>query len=649
MGLILDGTSGISASGNITAGNFFVTGAFTPASLSVVGNVQGDYIKGNGSALTAINGANVTGAVPSATGAATATTAATVTTAAQPNITSVGILSSVSVSGTATAGQFTGEGGNLSNIQGANVTGIVAQATQANYANTANAVAGSNVSGTVGSATTAATVTTAAQPNITSVGALSSLSVSGNITAPNVVLSGYVAATQGLQASSNYTGPYVDGLALDYVTGNGRISVGTLDGIIFYNGGVASTELAALSSAGAFSATGNLSGGNLSVGTGTVIGGGLTIFANTISTANTTMYLDPLADGVGTGNVVVLGNLDVRGTTTTINSNTVAINDLTFVVANNASSSAQADGAGLAVGPDPSHYAELTFNTAGNTWVSSIALSVVGNIATGGTIDATANITGGNIKTGGLISSTGNITGGNINGQLLSGTTVSITGNIYASNASATGSMYATAFVGSLTGTATTATTAATVTTAAQPNITSVGTLSSLYVSGAISVGGGIVNTAGNAVGNIGGTGAYFNTIFAKATSALYADLAEMYCADAAYVPGTVVEFGGEQEVTQTTQSHSVTVAGIVSTNPSYLMNATLACENSLEIALVGRVPCFVVGTIRKGDRLVASGTPGAATALNMNLYQPGCIVGKALEDYNSTEVGTIEVAVGRI
>ena len=158
-----------------------------------------------------------------------------------------------------------------------------------------------------------------------------------------------------------------------------------------------------------------------------------------------------------------------------------------------------------------------------------------------------------------------------------------------------------------------------------------------------------IVNAAGNGVGNIGSSATYFNTVFAKATSAQYADLAEMYCADAEYAPGTVLEFGGEQEVTITTQSHSTRVAGIVSTNPSYLMNSTLTCVDAVEVALVGRVPCQVVGTIAKGDRLVASSTPGTATRLDMAQYQPGCIIGKALESYDSDTVGTIEVAVGRI
>jgi hypothetical protein len=237
----------------------------------------------------------------------------------------------------------------------------------------------------------------------------------------------------------------------------------------------------------------------------------------------------------------------------------------------------------------------------------TVSVSTVGNIAvfstTGisvlGTIVGNGNITGGNILTVGLMSSTGNITGGNI----LTGGLVSATGNITSGNLS-------------------------------------VGT-------GTVTV-GNIVNSNGNAVGNIGSSSLYFNTVFAKATSALYADLAEMYVADQDYAPGTVVEFGDPEEIRASQLSHSSAVAGIVSTNPSYLMNAAQPGTHVLPVALTGRVPCCVVGVIRKGTRLVASDIPGVATALDNIKYQPGCIIGKALEAYNSNEIGTIEVAVGR-
>ena len=139
------------------------------------------------------------------------------------------------------------------------------------------------------------------------------------------------------------------------------------------------------------------------------------------------------------------------------------------------------------------------------------------------------------------------------------------------------------------------------------------------------------------------------NTVFAKATSAQYADVAEKYVADKIYPPGTVVEFGGDAEVTITTVSSSPSVAGIISTNPAFIMNAGENNINAVAVALLGRVPCRVVGDIKKGDRLVSSDIPGVAKKLNPAEYQPGCILGKALENYSSSEPGVIEVIGGRL
>jgi hypothetical protein len=136
-------------------------------------------------------------------------------------------------------------------------------------------------------------------------------------------------------------------------------------------------------------------------------------------------------------------------------------------------------------------------------------------------------------------------------------------------------------------------------------------------------------------------------TIQGTATSAYYADLAEKYLADAEYEPGTVLVFGGEQEVTVSTTSHDYTVAGVVSTKPGFMMNSEL--ENGTYIALQGRVPCRVVGKIKKGDLMVTSNVSGVAQAMDRSQYQPGCVIGKALENYDSAEVGTIEVVVGRV
>ena len=180
--------------------------------------------------------------------------------------------------------------------------------------------------------------------------------------------------------------------------------------------------------------------------------------------------------------------------------------------------------------------------------------------------------------------------------------------------------------------------TAGTVTTAAQPNITSVGTLTGLTVSGAI-----VPNA--NLTVNLGSTSAWWGTIYGLAQQAKYADLAERYASDADYEPGTVVVFGGTQEITVTMQDHDPRVAGIVSTNPAYLMNAD---NNGVAIALTGRVPCRVQGPVAKGDVLVTGTIAGVAQKIDNAKFLPGCVVGKALASINTNNIETIEVVVGR-
>jgi len=132
------------------------------------------------------------------------------------------------------------------------------------------------------------------------------------------------------------------------------------------------------------------------------------------------------------------------------------------------------------------------------------------------------------------------------------------------------------------------------------------------------------------------------------ASSAKYADLAERYTADSNYQSGTVLVFGGNEEVTESTQRLDKRIAGIVSTDPAYLMNSAL--ENSVAVGLQGRVPCKVVGEIRKGDLMVSSATPGHAEAWLEDSNPPtGCVIGKALENKIGAGPDVIEVVVGRI
>jgi len=159
----------------------------------------------------------------------------------------------------------------------------------------------------------------------------------------------------------------------------------------------------------------------------------------------------------------------------------------------------------------------------------------------------------------------------------------------------------------------------------------------------------GIINGQGNGVGNIGNATGFFDTIFAKATSAQYADVAEKYVADQPYPAGTVLEIGGSAEVRATTKYATTGIAGVVSSHPALIMNSGETSSNAVEVALLGRVPCRVTGTIRRGDLLVASEISGVATALDPTQYQPGSVIGKALADYDDTAEGMIEVLVGRL
>jgi len=135
------------------------------------------------------------------------------------------------------------------------------------------------------------------------------------------------------------------------------------------------------------------------------------------------------------------------------------------------------------------------------------------------------------------------------------------------------------------------------------------------------------------------------NILTTVASSALYADLAERYEADVVYEPGTVVVIGGDKEVTVTDKYADARVAGIVSKNPAYMMNSEAGNDETHPyIALKGRVPCKVVGSINKGDLLVTSTFPGYAASWASHAEE-GSVIGKALGT-QSEGFGVIEVLV---
>ena len=148
-------------------------------------------------------------------------------------------------------------------------------------------------------------------------------------------------------------------------------------------------------------------------------------------------------------------------------------------------------------------------------------------------------------------------------------------------------------------------------------------------------------NAASKVVARDGSGNFSAGVITATATNARYADLAEKYTTDSELEAGTVVCFGGEtSEVIACIDEGTHTVAGVISTDPAYLMNAEASGQ---PVALTGRVPCKVSGPVAKGDLLVASSLSGHAKSDNN--ARPGTIIGKAIGENEAGE-GVIEVLV---
>jgi hypothetical protein len=149
----------------------------------------------------------------------------------------------------------------------------------------------------------------------------------------------------------------------------------------------------------------------------------------------------------------------------------------------------------------------------------------------------------------------------------------------------------------------------------------------------------GANTTSGNITGN-------WTLTAGSRLQATYADLAEKFEADQYYDAGTVVELGGDKEITAVKYELSEDVFGVISNTAAYLMNAGAGNdETHPAVAVTGRVDVKVIGKVAKGDRLVSAGNgiaraakPGEATAFNT--------IGRALANKDTEEYGFVEAVV---
>jgi hypothetical protein len=160
------------------------------------------------------------------------------------------------------------------------------------------------------------------------------------------------------------------------------------------------------------------------------------------------------------------------------------------------------------------------------------------------------------------------------------------------------------------------------------------------------------MNPSSNNGYNLGTSSLRYANIYATAldglaTSAKYADLAENYLADNDYEIGTVLIFGGTEELTVTDKKGDRKVAGVVSENPAHLMNSGLEGDHVTPLALQGRTPCKVIGKVEKGDIIVTSSIAGYGMVDNNPAI--GTVIGKAVGTKDTDEQGIVEVVIGRV
>ena len=628
------------------------------------GTGQFNRVTVGGQGITSLGQVNAaTGIIASTVSAGTigntgATLTGTINTAAQPNITTVGTLTALTVSGNITGTLVGSVYGVLQTAAQPNITSVgtltslITTGTTKTQTLIASAVQASTIGNT--GATLTGTISTAEQPNITSLGTLTDLTVSGtaqpnaNVTVDlgstgsywnnayiksltaNDTSIGVVNVRNQLISQGNISAPNIlaSTVQADTIGNTGAILTGTLSTAAQPNittvGTLTSVSVSGNITANNTSVTNNIQSGSLSTGGITAT----TVSAGTIGTSSSDLF-GAIRTAAQT-NITSVGTLSALTVSGAITASSAVINN-TIVAGSITAATIGNTGATLTG----------TLSTAAQTNITSVgtltSLAVTGNTSAAN-FNTSGQFTGSgagltNIPTNRLTVKTITVTAGS---GLSGGGAVDLGGTVTLTNAGVTG-VTGTANQVAVSGSTGSVTFSLpqNIHTTASPTFSSV-VLASLSKSGT------------NGVGDIGQSTNRFSTVYATtfsgvAITANYADLAENYTSDSDYAPGTVVVFGGTSEITTSTEFSDTSVAGVISTQPAYLMNTECL---GLPVALRGRVPVRVIGPVAKGDLLVSSDYPGAAVSVGKDRSHGAAIFAKALENKADADMGIIEAVI---
>ena len=565
--VLIDASGNITSGGNVQGGNIIaLNDVIINGNKVTTGNVTAGNLITSGliDATGNITGGNIiTGGRITATGNVDA-----------GNVNSSGVVATGDMSATgnveSTGGYFIGDGGFLSNVTAASNVAVTQIANGTSVVGISSS--GGNVEITSGG-------TLVFQTDGTTVDVIVPMTTA-NITATGNISGTYILGDGSQLSNLPNSNTIVNGTSNVTVASNANTTVGVAGTTVLDIGSTGSAVTGLISATGNITATGNVAGGNI-VTAGAVIGATVAGDGSALTALNGT--------NIGSGTVAA-------ARVATLNQNTTG-------TAGGLSSAVTVELTGPVTG-------SATFTSAGDTASIGTTLTADPVITLTGAVTGSATMT-----------NLGNVS---IATTATSDPTITLAGDL-------TGSATLTN-LGNATLTATIASNSVALGTDTTGSYVQQGATSGNGISGSVNSESGTFTVTSNGTdANTGSTlvfrdanGSFSaNVITATATQARYADLAENYLADHDYDPGTVISIGGPLEITICGLGDYP--AGVISTDPAYLMNSDLVA--GLPVALVGRVPVRVFGSVQKGQ-LVYSDIMGRGSK-----NSEGHLVGIALED----------------